>query len=87
MPLSDAPGEPAGDSFLANGDPLAVELIGVIQHGDLDALRRLLGAHAGLASVRMIGLNCMAGGWRTPLHAAAATSGPTRRTCGWRSAG
>jgi hypothetical protein len=70
MPLSDVPCGWAAGLLLLHGDPLAVELTGVIHGGELDALRRLLDALAGLASVRMIGRKGIAGGWRTALHAA-----------------
>jgi ankyrin repeat protein len=50
---------------------VAVEMTSVIQHGDLEQLRRLLAERPELASVRMIGSNGIEGGWRTPLHAAA----------------
>ena len=56
---------------LPHGDPVATRLTAVIHAGDHDALRRLLGEQPELASVRMIGRHGLAGGWRTPLHAAA----------------
>jgi hypothetical protein len=47
-----------------------VALTGVIHRGDLDALRGLLDEVPDLATVHMIGRHGVAGGWRTPLHAA-----------------
>ena len=55
---------------LPHGDPMAVELTGVIHGGGLDTLSRLLAERPELASVRMIGRHGPEGGWRTPLHAA-----------------
>jgi ankyrin repeat protein len=55
---------------LPHGDPVAVELTSAIHGGDLDAVRRLLAKRPELASVHMIGRKGIAGGWRTPLHAA-----------------
>ena len=52
---------------LPHGDPVAVELISTIHHGELDALRRMLAERPELAGLHMIGRK---GGWRTPLHAA-----------------
>jgi ankyrin repeat protein len=51
-------------------DPVAVELTVAIHSGDLATLRRLVAERPELASVRMIGRNGPADGWRTPLHAA-----------------
>jgi uncharacterized protein len=56
---------------LRHGDPVAGELTAAIHHGDLDALRRLLGERPELVSAHMIGRHGLAGGWRTPLHVAA----------------
>lgn len=53
---------------LPHGDPVAVELTLAIRGGDLDTVRRLIGARPELVSVRMIGRR---GGWRTPLHVTA----------------
>jgi hypothetical protein len=61
----------SGPLTLHHGDPVAVELTGAIQRGDLDALRRLLAERPELATARMIGRHGSEGGWRTPLHAAA----------------
>jgi hypothetical protein len=56
---------------LTHGDPLALDLTDAIHRGDLDRLKGLVGDRPELAKVRMIGRNRPAGGWRTPLHAAA----------------
>lgn len=56
---------------LAHGDPLAGELTGVIQRGDLARLGSLLTERPDLARVRMIGRHGAEGGWRTPLHVTA----------------
>ena len=56
---------------LPHGDPVAGKLITAIHGGDLAELKRLVAARPELASVRMIGRKGSAGGWRTPLHAAA----------------
>ena len=55
---------------LPHGDPVAIELTGVIHRGDLAALSRMLAERPELASARMIGRRGLEGGWRTPLHAA-----------------
>jgi len=70
MPPADVLGS-AHPLTLPHGDPVAVELTGVVHAGDLDALRRLIADRPELASVRMIGRKGPDGGWRTPLHAAA----------------
>jgi ankyrin repeat protein len=70
MSPPDPRGRAAAGLTLANGDPVAVDLTHAIRSGDLDGLRRLLSARPELASVHMIGRNGLAGGWRTPLHAA-----------------
>ena len=54
-------------STLRRGDALAVELIGALRAGDLEALGRLLGQHPGLASARIERPN---GHSMTPLHEA-----------------
>ncbi|MGH9481325.1 MAG: ankyrin repeat domain-containing protein [Terriglobales bacterium] len=53
---------------MSSNDAVAVALVRTIRGGNLDALRRLLDEHAGLASVR---LQDKKGGTRTPLHVAA----------------
>jgi hypothetical protein len=70
MPPADVLGS-ARPPTLPHGDPVAVELTGVVHAGDLDALRRLIADRPELASVRMIGRKAPDGGWRTSLHAAA----------------
>jgi hypothetical protein len=55
---------------LPHGDPVAVELTLAIHGGDLVTLRHLLNGSPELATVRMVGRKGLAGGWRTPLHAA-----------------
>lgn len=70
MSPSDAPGGSAPTLTLPHGDPVAVELTATIRGGDLDGLRRLVAERPELASVHMIGRHGVAGGWRTPLHAA-----------------
>ena len=55
---------------LPYGDPTGLELRGLIQAGDLDALGRLLAARPELVNARMIGRHGVEGGWGTPLHAA-----------------
>ena len=55
---------------LPHGDPVAVGLTVAVHGGDLDTLRRMLAERPELATVRMIGRKGLAGGWRTPLHAA-----------------
>ena len=55
---------------LPHGDPVAIELSGVIHCGDLDVLSRMLAERPELASAHMIGRHGLEGGWRTPLHAA-----------------
>ena len=67
----DRPREAASRLTLLHGDPVAVELARVVHGGDLDALSRLVAGRPELATARMIGRNGLAGGWRTPLHAAA----------------
>jgi hypothetical protein len=67
MSSGNAGGETTGNLILPHGDPVAIELTGVIQRGDLEALRRLIAERPELVSVHMIGRK---GGWRTPLHAA-----------------
>ncbi len=52
---------------LFQDDPVAAALKHAIQHGDLEALQRLLADHPGLAGARIGD----AGGARTPLHIAA----------------
>jgi uncharacterized protein len=66
----DQPRDAAPRLTLPHGDPVAVELTHAIHRGDLNALGRLLAERPELASVRMIGRKGLAGGWRTPLHAA-----------------
>ena len=61
---------PLSSLTVPHGDPVAVALTAAIRGGDLDALRRLLAERPELATVRMIGRNGVAGGWRTPLHVA-----------------
>ena len=71
MSPDDGPPPTGSPLTLPHGDPVAAELALAIHRGDLAALRRLLTARPELASVRMIGRKGPAGGWRTPLHAAA----------------
>ena len=52
--------------LLAADDPVAVALVGAIQHGEGDALRDLLAHHPGLANAH-IGSDHQS---RTPLHIA-----------------
>ncbi len=70
MAPPDTPGRQAPSLTLPYLDPVAVELTAAIHGGNLDALRRLVRDRPQLASVRMIGRNGSAGGWRTSLHAA-----------------
>src|SRR5262249_46056920 len=60
-------GHPAGEGTmrLQTYDPVALALIQEIHTGDLEALRRLLAEHPGLANARIEGAR---GGARTPLH-------------------
>jgi hypothetical protein len=60
---------------LPHGDPIAAELVAIIEAGDLDALERLLAYRPELASARMIGRKGPDGGWQTPLHATAGWPG------------
>jgi hypothetical protein len=52
---------------LAPTDPLAVQLTGAVQSGELAELARLLDEQPELANARIAGRR---GGWRTPLHLA-----------------
>lgn len=52
---------------MPSDEPVAVELADAIQRGDLSLLRRLLAAHPGLATARIVGTDGMG---RTPLHVA-----------------
>src|SRR6516162_5237022 len=70
MSVPDLPDARTMKLTLPHGDPMAVELTGVIHGGGLDTLSRLLAERPELASVRMIGRRGREGGWRTPLHAA-----------------
>ena len=60
---------------LPHGDPVAGELVGAIEAGDLDKLRGLITTRPELASARMIGQKGSAGGWQTPLHITAGWPG------------
>src|SRR5947209_7610895 len=71
MPNLDPSAESGPKLTLPHGDPVAVEMTSVIQRGDLDRLRGLLGDRPELALVRMIGRCGLEGGWRTPLHVTA----------------
>jgi uncharacterized protein len=70
MPASDAPGGSGSRLTLPHGDPVAVALTSAIHGGDLEALRRILAERPELVGAHMIGRQGLAGGWRTPLHAA-----------------
>jgi hypothetical protein len=70
MPGPDHPEGASARLTLPHGDPIAVELTGVIHRGDLDALSRMLAERPEFASAHMIGRHGLEGGWRTPLHAA-----------------
>lgn len=67
----DTGGGSGSELTLPYGDPVAVDMTSVIQRGDLNRLRQMLGERPELASVRMIGRKGLEGGWRTPLHVAA----------------
>jgi ankyrin repeat protein len=54
--------------MLSSGDPVAVALVQLIQAGDVESLRRLLGEHDGLAAAR---IEDDKGTSRTALHVAA----------------
>jgi uncharacterized protein len=56
-----------GGLNLSKSEPLARSLIAAIHGGELDALKRLVGEHPGLASVRIVDVKGSSG---TPLHAA-----------------
>ena len=56
-------------STIGTGDPLAVAVVAAIHSGDVDALRRLLAEHPGLASARL-GDDEADGMSRTLLHVA-----------------
>lgn len=50
------------------GDPVAVDLVGAIRDGDVDALERMLAVNPELATA---GIRGRRGGFRTPLHVVA----------------
>jgi hypothetical protein len=56
--------------MLAHDEPVAIELALAVHFGQLDILKSLLTERSELASVGMVGLKGLEGGWRTPLHVA-----------------
>jgi ankyrin repeat protein len=52
-------------NWLPEDDPLAVELRAAVRAGDVEAVRRLLASHPGLATARLVGRR---GGSATALH-------------------